>query len=231
MEGDGGVSNRTWLSKRTCWSNRATGVPSWVRLLNHGSCCDGIRRSNAGGKQANRRPGGLRERQKLRPGKAWKHFSPMGSLLKHLARGSPAREDKKIPPAGPSRKKANLGERKASLPEKKANLGERKASLPGKKAHLVERKASLRGKKANLGERKASLPEKKAHLCERKASLPGKKAHLCGRKASLPEKKAHLCERKASLPEKKANLCGRKGACPKVCVSGIWLCFGLGLFF
>jgi hypothetical protein len=21
------------------------------------------------------------------------------------------------------------------------------------------------------------------------------------------------------------------GACPKVCVSGIWLCFGLGLFF
>lgn len=53
-------------------------------------------------------------------------FQPLGSLLKHLARGSPAREDKKIPPAGPSRKKANLGERKASLPEKKAHLGERK---------------------------------------------------------------------------------------------------------
>ena len=22
-----------------------------------------------------------------------------------------------------------------------------------------------------------------------------------------------------------------RGACPKVCVSGLWLCFGLGLFF
>ena len=67
-------------------------------------------------------------------------FQPLGSLLKHLARGPPAREDKKIPPAGPSRKKANLGERKASLPEKKAHLCERKASLPGKKANLCGRK-------------------------------------------------------------------------------------------
>jgi hypothetical protein len=116
-------------------------------------------------------------------------FQPLGSLLKHLARGSPAREDKKIPPAGPSRKKANLGERKASLPE-------RKASLPEKKANLGERKASLRGKKAHLCERKASLRGKKAHLCERKASLPGKKANLCGRKASLPGKKANFCGRK-----------------------------------
>jgi hypothetical protein len=24
---------------------------------------------------------------------------------------------------------------------------------------------------------------------------------------------------------------GLRRACPKVCVSGIWLCFGLGLFF
>ena len=168
MEGDGGVSNRTWLSKRTCWSNRATGVPSWVRLLNHGSCCDGIRRSNAGG-EAGRPPSGRPAgKTKAPPWKGMEAFQPLGSLLKHLARGPPAREDKKIPPAGPSRKKANLGERKASLPEKKAHLGERKASLP----------------------------EKKAHLCERKASLPGKKAHLCGRKASLPGEKANLCGRK-----------------------------------
>ena len=140
MEGDGGVSNRTWLSKRTCWSNRATGVPSWVRLLNHGSCCDGIRRSNAGG-EAGRPPSGRPAgKTKAPPWKGMEAFQPLGSLLKHLARGSPAREDKKIPPAGPSRKKANLGERKASLPGKKAHLCGRKASLPGKKANLCGRK-------------------------------------------------------------------------------------------
>lgn len=153
MEGDGGVSNRTWLSKRTCWSNRATGVPSWVRLLNHGSCCDGIRRSNAGGEAGQPPSGRPAGKTKAPPWKGMEAFQPLGSLLKHLARGSPAREDKKIPPAGPSRKKANLGERKASLPGKKANLCERKEEgFPGLVAYGLAVGCHRAGHEARAGE-------------------------------------------------------------------------------
>jgi hypothetical protein len=93
------------------------------------------------GKQANRRPGGLRERQKLRPGKAWKHFSPWGASLNiWLAVPPPGRTKRSHQQARAGKRLTLVRERQAFAGKRLTFVGERQAFLGKRLTFVGERR-------------------------------------------------------------------------------------------